>query len=53
MATKKTPDVKDTKKLRIKDLTGKDVPGRDAAKVKGGVRIICYSQSNSGGVHPR
>lgn len=53
MATKKTPDVKATKKLQVKDLTGKDVPDRDVAKVKGGARIICYSQGASGGIKPR
>jgi hypothetical protein len=41
------------KKLEIKDLTGKEVSKRDTAKVKGGTRVICYSNSASGGVKPK
>ena len=42
-----------TKKLQIKDLTGKDVLNRETAKVKGGTRVICYSNAASGGVKPK
>ncbi|HET6439597.1 MAG TPA: hypothetical protein VFG59_16145 [Anaeromyxobacter sp.] len=38
------------KKLSIKDLGGKEVDKQEMKKVKGGTRIICYSQKASGGV---
>lgn len=45
MATTKKPA---GKKLSIKDLAGKEVDKQEKKKVKGGVRIICYSQRASG-----
>jgi hypothetical protein len=48
MATKKIPDVKSkpeksAKKLQVKDLTGKELDKQVIERVKGGLRVICYS----------
>lgn len=45
MAAKKTPA---PKKLTIKDLAGKEVPDQERKKVKGGMRVICYSKGAAG-----
>jgi hypothetical protein len=42
-----------TTKLEIKDLGGKEVDKQETRKVKGGVRVICYSGGSSGGVKPK
>ncbi len=47
MAATKKPAAK---KLSIKDLAGKEIEKQEIKKVKGGVRIICYSKAASGGV---
>jgi hypothetical protein len=48
MATKKIPEVKSkteksAKKLQVKDLTGKELDKQVIERVKGGLRVICYS----------
>ncbi len=50
MAATKKPAAK---KLSIKDLGGKELEKQEVKKVKGGVRIICYSSGAAGGVKPR
>ena len=46
MAEKKAAATK--KKLTIKDLAGKEVPDQERKKVKGGMRVICYSKGAAG-----